>query len=250
MLFKNFQNNGINIYVEDGIGAYSDSKVDDFPIRKKILLRVLFGKSFQRLRILGTYPCIHKMFAFHPEIVRDELRGLKIEKIPDNTFKLLLTSNFCHHFFKTQNIDISTLNNKIVIFIPHSSLLIKINKLEEYKKVLKQIGSTIEEIVIKYHPREKEKDYLKMSLNRKIQIFPRSVPAELLYMTFLDNKPKAIISDSYTTFINTTGLEDVKLISLMDVLQIEDNGLIKRLSNSNIIFPNDITDLFDILSKL
>jgi hypothetical protein len=254
--FMNSKQDGINIYVEDGSAAYVNYIIPSISNTEYILAKYLLGSWYEQTRILGTYKYIHKIMVFRPEIIREDLRYQKIEKIPDFVFNEI-DVNFIDILLENYGISSEVLKFDCIVILPHSEFITKLNFLN-FKNTYNELYSLLKEnfnfIGIKYHPREVNKNFLENINNKKNEDIPNTLPLEIFWLALKRNPPKVIIGDISTALLTCSLIiqEKTQIISTVKILGLPEDysqfyHIFERL---DIEMPETSADLFTSLQRI
>ena len=210
-------------YVEDGAIAYSTNKkrVSQWTHFKN---RLIYGDFFNEVAIEGTSANIDYILAAYPDHVRKEFPPNKVMELPKTGGSIFQKLRWPKTFLSS--LEVSDLDNKYDSFyvFGYSGLF---RSMENYPSALSSIvKSTVNEnfnSAVKYHPREKQADYLSLG-PLGLNVIHKSVPAEILYY-LNNNKLKFIYGDIGTSLITARWfLPNCRVISFMESLGIEDHS--------------------------
>ena len=242
--YLNYKEGGTNFYVEDGTSAYSNSIAPTLPFYKILIAKVVYGKFYENVRILGMNRYISKIMVFSPENVRTELRNKKIIKIPKQVLLSLNDNIFIPNLLKSYGIDQKKLDIKNVFIAAHSDHLIKYNLMVRYKTLFGCCITELKDIHVKYHPRERIPDFLDVEKDPKVKLIPQALPMEILYLSLIGREPKMIIGGSSTALLTAKILlKPIRVISLLRLLNSENVYLGEIFKKEGIIIPKKVTQL-------
>jgi hypothetical protein len=245
----NHDMSGLNTYVEDGSAIYASYIAPNVHIYKKILDKFLYGFWYHHITVTGMYNYIDKVMAFQPELVRSELNGKILIKIPQSIFENLkitgLLSILLNYYGITERI-----NAKYIIIIPNSEILNE--KLSDsYLSIIRFISSVLGDGYAKYHPRETKNDFLKVNCYPHIKLIPQSLPIESIFV-FLqgENEPEIIVGDISTSLLTAKSLfKNTKVISIMKFTELYDKDLEDVFKKMCVLLPLNIEDFEHLVSQ-
>jgi hypothetical protein len=254
--FMNSKQDGINIYVEDGSAAYVSYIIPSISNNEKILAKCLLGRWYEQTRILGTYKCINQIMVFRPEIIREELRCKKIEKIPDFIFNEI-DVNFINILLENYDINSEELKFDCIVILPHSEFITQLD-IQIFKNTYNKLYSLLKEnfkfIGIKYHPLEMNKNILENINNKKNKDIPNSLPLEIFWLALKKNPPKVIIGDISTALLTCSLIiqEKTQIISTVKILGLPESysQFYHIFEKLDIEMPETSTDLFTYLQRI
>ena len=119
------------------------------------------------------------------------------------------------------------------------------NYIEIIDNIMAQLGDRV--IYLKYHPRDNS-DYLKEIIEKysNIKVVANSQPAEIYYIS--DNI--SILSIFSTTLLTAAKiLPKSNIISIANIMKINNNTLINKFRNIGIKIPNNYDELIDLLKQ-
>lgn len=238
------------IYIEDGSAAYTNNKVlHKLNIRNK-LLSFIYKVSFENLDMLGSNSKINKRMFLWPKLIRDELKdGKATYELDKNIIESGIEVTY-NKFFKKLNGRIEG----IVILLEHIEFVNvfgngKNESIKQYIDIMMYIIKALDEsdkkIYLKYHPRDNSSylnNYIKDLSN--VNIIENDIASEILFKS----KNISIIS-AYSTSILTASkiIGPNKIISIIKLLDIKDNNLIKVFENLKIELPESLNELNKII---
>lgn len=241
------KNNGINVYVEDGSELYNDNVSSSFPTLEFIYYRLSLGSWYDDVRVLGKYRFTDEIRAFRPDLVRDDLKDKRIEQIDLENFIDLQRTGLTDTILNEFEFDLYLNKNDIIIFLPHSSLVRERDLLPLYKDIISRLKEYNKDILLKYHPREK--DHYLSGYDEDILNLPQSLPSEIFFLQMINNSP-VIIGDVSTCLFTSKIINDQScVISLINLLDIESKYLKEVFSKIGVIIPNTRPELEEILSR-
>ena len=201
------RDNALGIYIEDGSAAYYGLVLKRKKI-KTLLGKLIYGRWWENIEILGTSSYIDQIRAIFPEDIRVELRKKKVKILGINKkqFLSLKDKSFVTSFFKKININKKDISDiEVIIIISHSEL---VRQYLNYKKVIikmiNQLKKNYKKISVKYHPREKN-DFLNLAAFGNIKILPQGIPVELFFL-IASNSLKLIVGDISTSLLTARWL--------------------------------------------
>ncbi len=251
LAFHNKKKGGVNTYVEDGmIAVYGNGVANALPLYQKIGAKLFFGSYYENIGVLGTYSAIQKVMVSYPNMIRGELKGKEIVKIPIEIFTILNESGFIKSFLEKYHLR-DYLDEKesikYLLLMPHSDGLneIQIKKLQE---IIILINDKLNYLYIKYHPRELRDNYLELNLDENnISLINKSIPIELIYITLIHNQPRLIIGvDSSSLISAKLFLDEARVVDLKKILL--NKSSIKN--KFNLIEPHSVAEFLEVLIRL
>lgn len=243
----NRNNLGQNIYVEDGFAAYGNNLMKKLSFLSLLRYQWKFGSFFDSIQVLGLSRFIDGIMVFYPKLIRTELKNKKIIPLP----QFLLTE------FDSDLIDNILSNFKITdsefdaIILINNSETYSLNEKNEmrqfYDKLIRSLNSSYK-ILIKYHPREKNENFLEFLETDKIKIAPCSVPIELMLLKSKKNPPKYLFCEGFTTALLTANLifsNEIKKVCFQYLLNKDkhDPSIENFARQFEIILPRTVSDL-------
>jgi len=229
------RDNALGIYIEDGSAAYYGLVLKRKKI-KTLLGKLIYGRWWENIEILGTSSYIDQIRAIFPEDIRVELRKKKVKILGINKkqFLSLKDKSFVTSFFKKININKKDISDiEVIIIISHSEL---VRQYLNYKKVIikmiNQLKKNYKKISVKYHPREKN-DFLNLAAFGNIKILPQGIPVELFFL-IASNSLKLIVGDISTSLLTARWLfPHIKIVSFIRQIK-NDKKLFKFLKEKKI----------------
>lgn len=255
VVYLNSKKGGLNIYVEDGFVAYSNYIAPNRHF-KKLMDKILYGTWYKHTRILGTYNHIDKIMVFHPEILRADLRRKEVIKIPREVLTNLNGQQFVSTLLKKYSISQRDLESDCLLIAPHSEseflrkLGLELSK-KLYSELVSLLADSFDSIIVKYHPREKRGDFLKLCKNRKVKLIKNSLPIEVLYLSVSKNPPKLIVGDISSSLLSSKIiLKEVPVISILKIINSpEGENVFDVFNKFRVEMPSSLEEFKKILTR-
>ncbi|KAF5431159.1 hypothetical protein C5S39_06275 [Candidatus Methanophagaceae archaeon] len=250
LAYLNSKNGGTNIYVEDGFVIYDNFIAPDLAFYKKIVMKMLWGRFHEHVRVHGTYKHVDKIMVFRPELIRHELVNKELIKIPREVLTCLKDRGLISALLKSYNIDQKSLDVNYIFIIPHSDFLIENKLLKRYSNILNGLIPNLTQVYVKYHPREVMGDFLKIQKFSNVTVLPQSLPIEVVFLALHDKEPRIVISDAFTTLLTAKYLlERTEVISLIGLIGLKNSYLETVFEKIGILVPESIDDLKDLIDE-
>lgn len=228
---KNYCPQPIGVYYEDGLFSYlprQPSALESW--LGKTVNRLCYGRWRELPPSAGHSSQVTKVFAAFPELVCDALQSKQLYPLPRNladpammNLAGILLSQQGESVTKTQ-----LTHCQQVFILPHESNYGDIN---QYKKMLKaQFKPDAANILIKYHPRNRQSDALNLAKEPNIALLNPLIPFEF-YLPYLTQAQ--VIGDISAALLTTRWLnpdlsvqsfappQDIKRAELYQELGIE-----------------------------
>ncbi len=242
------KNNGLNVYVEDGSALYNDHVGSSLPFLEYIFIKLYVGSWYEDISIIGNYKFTDEIRAFRPDLVREDLKNKKIEPIDVENFVDLKRTGLTESILNELQFKQPLNKDYIIIFLPHSSLIKEKNLLSLYKEIISGLENYNDNILLKYHPREK--DHYLGNVGKDISGIPKSIPSEIILLQMIENPP-IVIGDVSTCLLTSKVLKkESHVISLIDILNIESKNLKRVFENIGVDMPKTQAELEDILKNI
>lgn len=217
ILWKNKQNGGSNVYIEDGSGAYVDKETAKKQKMKKYILKLYFGRWYQTMQTHGKSPYTDKIQVFHPHLVPP--RDKPVEEL-GNLFDE--ADEEVREIMGSPDISADSL-----IIAPLSGYLKRQRVYEEYIETVKDyVGDSP---AVKYHPREE--DYFLSEIAQ--EEITDSLPAESIFLGMKESSPTIIGDISTALYTAKLILPESKVISIANRLGIE-SDIIELLDRTGV----------------
>ncbi|MBX9181098.1 hypothetical protein HCG68_08930 [Paeniclostridium sordellii] len=238
------KDHGKIIYVEDGSNAYLELKKSKSSKIKNLIKSLLYGFKYEEIgNSFGTYSKIKNRIVLWPDILRDDL---KFDNKECKEIKKEILEEGLKFYSKSINYSIKQ-EEGVLILLEHIDFF-KITEnanLDKYIKSIEMIINKAKEqninIIIKYHPRDTSKYIDEITnLYSDIYIAPNNIPAEL-YCMGKNMISVAIFSTSLFTNAKLTYFNNV--ISLLNIVGMEENQLVHKLEKIGIAVPKSIDEL-------
>ena len=224
--------------VEDGLAIYRDYKVTVSELYK-FLYRLVYWVKFTSF--IWEFTLYDGVYAVYPSKIRTDIHYKKKYKINLRSLLKLVNRSTIERIINTFNeiLFLKGIDKIDLIFVlPHSESLIDINSYIFYLRefLTKVTRENRIKILVKYHPREKNKYLDEFTHCQKIYEIPSFFPIELIYLIFQIYKIKV---DFIVWDIST---------ALFTAKELLPN--IKVISNYNFIKDNMVNKNYDIIYDL
>jgi len=245
-----YNEGGKVICVEDGSAFYRNSTLKCRSTAEIQLLRLILGRCYQSVQVLGTYKYSLELMALYPEHLRKELQCKNVYILPHDVFSAIKDVEVGNNILLRCNYKIPEKIDCLVL-LPHSTELNDAGSRNIYTDIIWQLSREGYNVAVKLHPREE--NFAIISLFRdRIYVIPNFLAAEILYNMVENNPPKYIIGDSSTSLITARIiLKKVPIISvvhLMGGIIREDDPLIHLFGCINILLPETVNELYGMLA--
>jgi hypothetical protein len=191
---------------EDGSLAYTDFVFRSHGATTQLRQTLRLGRHWSNVRVLGTHPLVQDFIALHPQLLRAELRGRRIQPFPPRALDAQALRSLAAALCAGAGFDADSVPpNATMLTLSHSSYA---QRNPEYGQMVaacaQRLAARPERFFVKYHPREAQPDYLGLCAAGQAQQIARTVPAECLYLTLRD-RPLTIVGGMSTALL-TAGL--------------------------------------------
>jgi len=238
---------GKNILVEEGAAAYICPTLPQPTRLYNRVLKLLFADWYQEIELYSTNRYVDELWMFIPEFSDEKLKGVTTKRLN----KLVLeTGNEViggiPHTLMPNPLDFPDI---CIICLPHSDVFRK-HQIEQ-SLVSKAYRAIIEskenDIYLKYHPREK-RNYMSQ-VSRHVNVLPKSIPLELI---FLNSAPKIVIGDISTSLITAKIIlgNRTTVISIIRLLgsKLEYASVVEKFRLMGIHCPDNFDELKSLIS--
>lgn len=228
-----------NIYIEDGAGAYSNSRSGWYsyqhPIINKLMYKLRFGFWWESIDVYGTSSQIDETRVIYPEYRRTELRGKPTAQITREPLFQLGRSEECAKYLREHGTTDEVLSDiDGLLLLNHSNML---DKSPEYKNILEKFAIAVKNsalnFAVKFHSRDTNIGRFPKPIVEDFVTIPSTIPAELLYVwrpEFLD----------YVIGHQSTALYTAQWLCSNVVEIISTGQLVKNSDERLLSFFNDI----------
>ena len=191
---------------EDGSLAYTDFVFRSHSATTQLRQKLRLGRNWSNVRVLGTHPLVQDFIALHPQLLRAELRGLRIQPFPAQALDSPALRSLAAALCADVGFDASSVpQSATLLTLSHSSYA---QRNPDYGRMVAacahRLAARPERFFVKYHPREAQLDYLGLCAAGRAEQIARTVPAECLYLTLRD-RPLTIVGGMSTALL-TAGL--------------------------------------------
>ncbi|MFX0548804.1 polysialyltransferase family glycosyltransferase [Hathewaya histolytica] len=242
------------IYLEDGSFCYCDyetikpkGKIQQSI--KEVICKTVFGikDAYEFIEVLGTHSKLDHLRLLWPEFARKELKSKPIHEIER---ELLLSS--INKVYSNKFKDVHIKNNSIIILLELFDA--RVMDFKKYSDLIYNIVNYSKmaniNVYIKYHPREVNRymDYIKKE--EYIIFLDKDAPAEVLCSKALDKKVYIISLKSTSLYTLIKMSNNIKVISLINVLGFKDNNFTVFFNKLGMIMPSSFEELCEDLNDL
>lgn len=208
------------------------------------LLRLLFGKNvfYQKCICYGCNSNIQKLYVFFPDSLRKEL-------VHKETISINKTM-----FLNAIDVLLPAVDYGNSLEPKQKTIFLFLDLVERYKNkddVKEMIEKTIKyskslniNVFVKYHPRETDK-FIKIEENTIFEI-RNNIPAERVFSSLSDNR-SAIFIGNKSTVVQMARYFGFKTISLITILDEDNNSCVLFFNKIGVIVPKTIDELFSFL---
>ncbi len=240
---------GRNTYVEDGSMVYCGRKLMKNPLHRKIIKRLIYGSWYLMGDSELDAKAVDDALLLHPELILDKPKNVELNKIPNEYFKSLEKDGFIRILLKKFDLDNMGQVDGIIV-APYFSGLERADTeklIGLYSYVIDEFKKRNKMLVIKYHPRESNKDILR--IENKGKTLPKALPLEV---AFYNLKEDGIVIGDMSTALYTSKIikPQATAISLMKLADIRVDELSRfLLACRGVVMPDSIEELEVALKK-
>jgi len=248
--YTNHEQGGKDIYVEDGVGAYTERRFDD-PIHMKIAKKILYGTWFRRVDTQINYPFFDLIMVLRPELIPRKPENAELERIPNDIFSRLDKDGLVEKIYEQYG-ESTEFECETIILVPNS-LAARLMGYEKIVKTYSQILDALEKngtsTIVKYHPRETKGDYLNVGKRKGFTIVHPSITSELLFLRWKSGKRMSVIGDTTTALCSCRIITPAATaISIVDIIGFEDNEGVRRIFDYfGVVRPESMDALVSLL---
>lgn len=191
---------------EDGALAYTDFRYRAHGAVTRWRQRLRLGRGWSDVQVLGTHPLVQRYLAIHPELLRPELRGPNVARLPSaclgSAVLQELAGRLCARSgFEAQGVGAGA----VLLTLSHASYA---ERNPDYGVLVRQVVERLLALHLpfffKYHPREAAADFLGLAGLPAATEVPRTLPVECLYLLAHD-RPITVVGGMSTSLL-TAGL--------------------------------------------
>jgi hypothetical protein len=239
---------GSNTYVEDGSMVYCERKLMKNPFHRKIIKRIIYGSWY----IMGDSEldpkAVNDALLLHPELIAHRPEGIKLRKIPNEYFKFLESDGYIRLLMKEFGLEKMGALDAIIVAPYFNSLGSEESKtlIGIYSRIIEGFSRKGKRIVVKYHPRESNKDILKVE--GKFEVLPQALPLEVAFYNLKDNG--VVIGDTSTALYTAKIIKPAGAsISIMNLARIQVGILASFLEACGVAMPKTMDELESALKN-
>lgn len=188
------------IWVEDGTAAYSGVTYRRQHWRTTLQRKLMHGRSWGNLKVLGTHPLVQQLVVHFPEALRPELRQSPVTRYPRERLHDPRLRGLAELIADRSGIP--SLHAVDALVIANVSWIFR--DLEGYRQELRRLLERLAaggySCAIKYHPRERMPDFVNIQDFTGAVELPRECPMEVLFL-LLGNSPCLVIGGVTTALL-------------------------------------------------
>lgn len=171
-------------YLDDGTLSYYEQKHYSLPWRKYIERKLHYGLWYKRPRLLGENEWVQRGYVLSAKHANSSLQVIPLFELERSFFESRALMNLVSVVTLAFNFDFGLWQKpkKIVVLSKTSVLEQACPGYSEFMKAkIRSLGEHSPAVWIKYHPRERDKDPLKLQeINPNVHFIPSGIPFELL----------------------------------------------------------------------
>jgi hypothetical protein len=205
--------------------AYASSVSRPLTTLEQAAGRLLFGRDWCGISVLGTSRLVARGVFVHPGLVRPELAHLPKTPIAREALFSPRMRRLAGEIARVSGADPDCVASvTAVLTATHSSIA---SRASDYRTQMHAMVELLlrdhETLAVKYHPRQAEPDYLGLARDRRIVLLPRGLPLECLYVLAAagadgrneSSTLRLVIGDVSTTLLSARWLvPDARVVSL------------------------------------
>ncbi|MHC5063811.1 MAG: polysialyltransferase family glycosyltransferase [Planctomycetota bacterium] len=194
------------VYLEDGTGAYAESfKTNVRPKRNpvRLLLKKLRnGWHWQEVRILGTSSWIDRAQLAFPELALQALACKQPEALAAEPYLGPPFTEFVSEAAEAFGADLEALESVTCVIILTKSTVASLipGYADSIRDLCQGLSANGHRVLLKYHPREVDKDFLSMGEIGAPKEFPSGLPFEFL-LPLIDYSRMILLGDVSSTLL-------------------------------------------------
>jgi Alpha-2,8-polysialyltransferase (POLYST) len=220
------------VLIEEGIGLYRDNfKIND--IFKKIIGKLIFGNSYEKLRRVGEYKYIDVISCKYPYLLN--LKQRKKQIVSNNEYSVLKSLEYIDKYIHKIDADYIFVSQPL----NEDGLVSKDKYLNFLEDVINTINSKGKKIAIKMHPREIPEKFQFINKQLQFKLIENKIPLELL---LIGSKAKVLTVFSSVAF-NVSQDLNIESVLLYKLLKFEPNIPNQLLLLDNIKVLSDLEEL-------
>lgn len=235
-------------FVEDGAVSYN-SFVAFKPSNYIFLGKIFYGSWWRNIQIMGLSELFDSVWALFPELIRDELKVKKVEKISSGELGLIKEFGIADKILKNYGMNPQDVGNfNCIVLLSHSSV---ISKYPEYKSTLLNAVKKAQDkgysVAVKYHPRDMG-DFLGLKKEPKITCLRSSVPLEFIFLQARDSLSLVVADMSTVPLSARLILPNAKVISTGILIGSKDDRFLNVLNSLGVKLPKTFEEFNSYLS--
>jgi hypothetical protein len=235
---------GFGYFVEDGGAVYGADEMRA-PAATGLVNRILFGRTWETVKVQGTSSHIKGLRLVHPRAVRRELREMPAAPISAAPLVDLHDEDqFRRAVFQRAGLPATGLPRLgAVLVLPHSERVVDARR---YGELLEVIVTSLRDrglrLGVKYHPRESAGNYLSV-LVKNLVVLPRALPMESIFL-WAGADLRFVLGDISTAFFTAPWLvPHIRAVSFARLLGDPHPDLVRACGLVGIRLPSDLEGL-------
>jgi hypothetical protein len=242
------------VLVEDGMTAYAAGVNRPLTFWEQAAGRMLFGRLWCGISVLGTSPLVSKGLFIHPSLVRKELGHLAKSAIPRDALFTPAMWSLAEAVIRKAGAEPEHIARlSAVVTATHSSVA---ERSRDYRprmaEIVRQLVESGYNVAVKYHPRQTEPDFLDVARDPRVMLLPPGLPLEYVYVC-ASGRPGAgnagrplqlVIGDVSTTLLTARWLlPDARVVSVGGPLGLVDRSIEELFVKLGISVPARLESL-------
>jgi hypothetical protein len=244
-----FSNSNSHItFIEDGAVCYNSHEKFNNKSGKKLLYKYVYGvkNSYETIEILGTHSKIDDYMLVYPKLAREELRNKKIIEITKESILEGIRIAY-KKYIESVRVD----DSSVFILLEHSES--PVIRIDEYVDILKKVIYILHKlnysIYVKYHPRETKKYLQDITDSYSIKVLSNDIPSEVFLYSSQSKNVQVVSVKTTSIYIFKKILHDCNIVSLIKMLNIDDEGIEKMYHNLMIKMPMNLEEFNEIITN-
>jgi len=198
----------LGIYVEEGANAYA---IESLQPAKSWLIRSLykiyFGSWMYFVRRVGSSRWIDEGWFIFPEHLRPDLPMPRTRTLPSRLYTDDRIGDWIRIYLEASGLDLESFKDiEGIVLVGHSDI---IKRCPDYPSVMGQVLERIDRrcdrFAVKYHPRDRNPDYLGVGKMSRAVVLPQSWPAEFLFVLW-PHRIRFVVADFSTSLMTSRWL--------------------------------------------
>ena len=240
------------VYVENGGVAYNSNTVESRSHLRRFGGILAYGKWWEDVGVNGRSRWVDEVQVAMPELVRPELRSSKLTKLSPDTLLRLRDHDLPYLYLRALSMKSSDIEQLQAVLAVAYSPGVE-NDIVEYRHIVNELLGILSRrgirVGVKYHPRERETDYLGLADRPGVVVLPRALPMELIFI-LAPRQLRFIFGDISTVLLDARWLLDnPTIVSFAPMLKLDERLIYSNFKAFGVELVDRVSDIDEILIR-